>query len=195
MVEDEWRVIPGYEYYEVTKDGRVRSIDRIIRYENGRTVRYRSKVLKRQINNKGYVSYTIKILNKNYKLYAHRAVALAYIPNPLNKPCVNHIDNNPLNNNVKNLEWCTKQENTDWMVIQGRNKRDDHWRAMQLIAKKKQYKPVISTDLLTGEQKIYEFLNAVREDGYQPSDVCTAIKHGWGTYKGKKWEYYNNLNE
>ena len=169
MVENEWRIIPGYEYYEVTKDGRVRSIDKTVCDKNGRVVNYRGKVLKQQINNKGYVYYTIKVPNKPQNLYAHRAVALAYIPNPDNKPCIKHVDNNPLNNNVENLEWCAKKE--------------------------KQYKPVISTDLITGEQKIYEFLNAVREDGYNPGDVCTLIKHGWGTYRGKKWEYYNEANE
>lgn len=173
----------------------MRSIDRTICYENGRTVNYRSKVLKQQVNNKGYAYYELKVPNKPHKLYSHRAVALAYIPNPDNKPCINHIDNNPLNNNVENLEWCTKQENTDWMAIQGRNKRTKEWLDNLHKGWKKYYKPVISTDLITGEQKIYEYLNAVREDGFYPGDVCVAVKKGTGIYRGKKWEYYNKPNE
>jgi hypothetical protein len=181
-------VIPNYDYYEVNRSGVLRSIDRIAFRRNGVKIHYKQKFLKALINNKGYVYYEIKRNGKNAKLYAHRAVALAYIPNPENKPCVNHIDNNPLNNNVSNLEWCTKQENTDWMVKPGRNKRDQHWRDMQEIARKKFYKPVISQDIKTGEEKKYPFLNAVKFDGYTPGNVCVHAKDG-KPYRGKIWRY------
>lgn len=59
------------------------------------------------LNNRGY--YSVGIRRKTYMV--HRLVAQAFIPNPENKPCVNHIDGNKLNNHVSNLEWCTVQEN------------------------------------------------------------------------------------
>lgn len=72
-------------------------------------------------------------INKNYKqvslyphtgdrknLLVHRLVAIAFIDNPLNLPFINHIDNNPSNNHVSNLEWCTASYNTQYSYDTGR---------------------------------------------------------------------------
>ena len=59
------------------------------------------------LNNRGY--YSVGIKRKTFMV--HRLVALAFLPNPENKPFVNHIDGNKLNNHIDNLEWCTCKEN------------------------------------------------------------------------------------
>lgn len=82
--------------------------------ENGQCYNQKTgKYLKGQVNYKnGYFSYNITLPNnKKKRIYAHRAVALAFIENPANKPMVNHKDGNKLNNNVWNLEWVTNSEN------------------------------------------------------------------------------------
>lgn len=78
------------------------------------------KMAKRKKNN----GYLIVILRNNkgikYTFNIHRLVALTYIPNPDNKPCVGHKDNNRENNKVENLYWCTNQENTQQCIRDGR---------------------------------------------------------------------------
>lgn len=89
----------GTSYY-ITEDGKC---------YNSNTGKY----LKGQVNYKnGYFSYNLTMPNGSKKrLYAHRLVAQAYLPNPDNKKEVNHIDGNILNNYAENLEWVTPSEN------------------------------------------------------------------------------------
>lgn len=60
---------------------------------------------------KGHLQVNLSINGHSKKFLVHRLVAWLYIDNEKNKPCVNHIDGNPQNNNVNNLEWCTDAEN------------------------------------------------------------------------------------
>lgn len=69
------------------------------------------KLRKKSLTKRGYYSIMFSFKNKFKFIPVHRLVALAFIPNPENKICVNHIDGNKLNNNVNNLEWATHSEN------------------------------------------------------------------------------------
>ena len=63
------------------------------------------------VNNKGYLCVNLYKNSKVYKFQVHRLVAIYFVPNPNNYPCVNHIDGVKLNNDIPNLEWCTHQQN------------------------------------------------------------------------------------
>lgn len=72
---------------------------------------------KQSVDGRGYK----QVRYKDKVLHVHRLVATKYVPNPLNKPCVNHIDGNKLNNNYANLEWCTHAENNRHAFATGLN--------------------------------------------------------------------------
>lgn len=78
---------------------------------NGVVIDFEGRKLPQYKTPTGYVQVMLKQDGKRKKALVHRLVALAFIPNPLNKPCVNHIDGNKENNSVENLEWCTYSEN------------------------------------------------------------------------------------
>ena len=109
MRKEEWIPVVGYEgLYMVSNLGRVKSLN----YK--RTGK--EKILTPVTNKKDKQGYYRVPLSKNGEkknVLVHILVAEAFIPNPLNLPEVNHIDENTLNNNVDNLEWCTKKENAN----------------------------------------------------------------------------------
>ena len=92
------------------------------KYQISNTGKVRSKktglFLKPMYNKKGY-QYVHLFINKkkSVKWYIHRLVGFHFIDNPLNKPQINHIDGNPSNNNVDNLEWVTNEENQRHAIL------------------------------------------------------------------------------
>ena len=110
-----WKPIEGYDgVYEVSNTGKVRSLDRMVVTEmhpDGKLVK--GKILKNNVSRK-YNRVNLCVGNVRRKHRVARLVATAFIPNPDNKPQINHIDENTLNDNVENLEWCTAKENCNF---------------------------------------------------------------------------------
>lgn len=107
-MEDEFIAIDTHPKYSVSRDGRVKNS------------RGHEKAL--QLDHKGY--YKVDLYNNGdcSTKRVHRLVAEAFIPNPDNKPDINHIDGNKRNNSADNLEWVTKSENIQHAFRTGLNK-------------------------------------------------------------------------
>jgi hypothetical protein len=105
-----WKDIKGYDgYYQVSNFGRIKSLSREILKKRG-CFKTKSRILKQCVIN-GYCYAFISFNKKKMTYTAHRLVANYFIYKKYNKPQVNHIDSNKLNNIFKNLEWVSAREN------------------------------------------------------------------------------------
>lgn len=125
MTKEIWKDVVGYEgLYEVSSFGNIKSVNRKILSIGLKRKYYRILTSKNMKIFTERVGYKRVVLTKNKiesKVRVHRLVAEAFIPNPLDKPHVNHIDNDKTNNHILNLEWCTPKENTLHAVKQKRH--------------------------------------------------------------------------
>lgn len=162
-----WKDIDGYEgLYQVSSFGRVHSL-------------YKNIILK---GVKATGGYTIVNLSKNGSTSTktiHRLVAQVFIPNPENKPEVNHIDEDKSNNRVDNLEWMTAKENVNHGT---RNKRLSRTKSI----------PILAINLKTGESKQFYGINeCARQLGLNPSNITSVLKGNRKQTGGYKFKYLN----
>jgi hypothetical protein len=105
MTSEIWVPVKGFEErYSISNQARIKSLIK------------KPIIMKPPVNQYGYEYVSLWKNGKRKNIQIHRLVAIAFLDNPENKPMVNHIDGNKRNNHVSNLEWCTRQENTDHAV-------------------------------------------------------------------------------
>lgn len=130
---EQWRDVPGYDgLYQVSDRGRVYRVDR-------------GHHMAGMCNHDGYRIVTLCKDGKQCKVFVHRLVAAVFVPNPDNKPEVNHKDGNKANNMASNLEWCTRLENVRHACATGLRSKEQY-RARALAASMKTRRKVRRSD-------------------------------------------------
>ena len=107
--EEVWVDIIDFPGYQVSNTGKVRNIKDF-------------RLLGQQLNKAGYYIVNLRKDLESYTCLVHRLVAIAFLPNPDNLPIVNHKDENTINPNVENLEWCTAEYNVNYGTARERAK-------------------------------------------------------------------------
>lgn len=151
-MKEVWKDIEAYEgLYQISNLGRVKSL-------------YTNTILKGCKDKKGYLKVILcKNSIKSTKKF-HRLVAESFIPNPENKPEVNHIDEDKTNNKVSNLEWMTTKENSN------------HGTRNERVSKAKSI-PIIATNIKTYEStEFYGTNECARQLGLNQSNITAVLK-------------------
>lgn len=187
MIKEVWADIKGYEgLYQVSNLGRVKTLDRIVKFKS-RWGTIHDRFLKERMCNPCHDSdgYIVTTLSKNgtQKVHkVHRLVAEAFIPNPDNKPCIDHINTIRDDNRICNLRWVTYQENSDNPLS-----------SVKLINKqnsKQVYQYTMDGQLV----RIWPSTMECGRNGFKQQNVsaCCNNKHnkiGCNKYQGFIWSY------
>jgi len=157
--------------YEISNHGRVKS------FQNGKEI-----ILKTYKDGRGYHRIYLYLNGERYARSIHRLVGIYFIPNPENKPEVNHKYGDKDNNHVDYLEWNTGSENTLHAFAMGLRKPkygNEHPHARRVG---KYFAGILL--------KEYETLSSARVDGYTAPCLCDAARNN-KCYKGFYWKYLN----
>jgi hypothetical protein len=162
-----FKSIPGFSHYMVDENGTVKSL-------------YRNTILSQKTDKYGYKIVTLFEKGKSRCIGVHRLVAMAFIPNPFNKPTVNHINENKSDNRVNNLEWMTVKEN------------DNHGTRNSRIAKSKCRKQVVAIYPDGRKEYFSGVKDAERHTGIYHSNIAHCCQGKPNRY-AMKWRYADEM--
>ena len=193
---EEWRPIKGYEgLYEVSNLGRVKSLERTVIYIDGRKKEIKEKILVGR-KKKGYLIVMLckEGNNKNYAI--HRLVAEAFIPNPDNKPQIDHINTIVDDNRVENLRWVTPKENSNNSLTRSHKSKCQLGDKNSMYGKRGSEAPSSRKIVqLTLEGELIKEWNYIKEvtendNSFNRGRISECCRGKRKTHKGYKWMYY-----
>ena len=171
MTQEIWRDVVGFEgLYEVSNLG---NVNRLVKYNGAHKPR------KLRMDRYGYKYVRLWKNGKAKYFTVHRLVAMAFIPNPENLPCINHKDEDRTNNDVNNLEWCTVKYNSNYG---GRNEK---------LSKSMRNHPNKSKPVMCVEtQEVFPSAREVeRQTGIRNEQILQCCKKPNRTARGYHWQF------
>lgn len=189
LPDEEWRNVVDYDGYMVSNFARIACVKTSYTYhKNGKAFIKKCKphLCSTSIApSTMYRRITFRFGNKHSTELVHRIVAKAFVDNPNNYNIVDHIDDNPSNNNASNLQWCTYKFN---------NSKDRHRRLTSLskigrVDPKR--KPILSYKDNVVEKQ-YESISAAEADGHCRSAIQRVLKGDLKTHHGLSWKYLHD---
>lgn len=173
---EEWRDVIGYEgRYMVSSFGRVVSISK----------RKKCPIILKQRVNERFRYPTVVLYgtdNVYYSHFVHRLVAEAFIPNPENKPYIDHLDTIASNNKASNLKWVTQTENLCNPITKSRRVGSKH-----IITPPNRRKIVQIKDGVVIAS--YDYICQAHKFGYHSSGIIRCCSGKYSEYKGFQWMY------
>lgn len=189
-IEEIWKDVVGYEgLYQVSNRERIKSLKRIVRsaIRNNLTVIRKERFLKLKTTDQGYKSITLYDGIGGHKIMLfHRAVAMAFIPNPNNLPFINHKKGK--SNVPSNLEWCTQSYNIQYAYDNGTKKPSP---IIPKYGADNHASRAVRQFTLSGEiVKEWECISYIQRDlGFNRPNICKVCRGKQNTAYGFKWEY------
>lgn len=205
---EEWKAVKGYEgIYEISSTGLLRTL---------KTGHIKSPSL----GNNGYYYFNISKGNKQKRVTLHRLLANAFIPNPENKPCIDHINTIKTDNRLENLRWCSCKENCNnplsithsseshkgqtktpesiekWKQSRNKWKRTRSYESFISRLVQTRSKPIIQIGKDGEEIQVFPSVReAARNIGKRPSNIFGVLSGKQKTAGGYRWKYQDQSTE
>ena len=183
-----WEDVEGYEgLYKVSNIGRVKGLTRIIIKNNGEKMTFCEKLIKSYITS-GYLTVMLSKVNKGAKNFTvHKLVGIAFVPNPLNKPQINHINGIKTDNRAENIEWVSASENIRHAYDTGLHSAHTN--------------PIVGINLITNKEVRFDLIadatRYLRENGYPRAwhgSIGMCCRGNRNHAYGHKWKYQDKNN-
>lgn len=175
-MKEVWKPVVGYEgLYEVSSEGRVKSLARVVKTKKGGR-KVSGGILKPNPQRNEYLRVTLYKDCKPISYLLHRLVLLAFKENIENKPQVNHINEIKSDNRLENLEWVTRSENMN------------HGTAMERMAEKQSI-PVKGVNIDTGETIYFKSVQEAGRNGFNPPHIVACCKGKRNKHLRFIWSY------
>lgn len=174
-----WKTIDGYPNYMISNMGNVKNIKT-------------GKMLKPVDAGYGYYQVSLCKNGKHKSFRINRLVGIAFIPNPENKPCIDHINTNKMDNRVCNLRWVTPKENMNNPITKRNKKQNMYLPCLGKFGKKHHFSKPILQFTKTGElvKKWDSIMDIERELGISHKHISSCCKGKRKTTGGFIWRYY-----